>query len=326
MRKLLALPLVAAVACGGGFKDEARDAMPSSEAITMGSPPSQQASSTSSGDTVTQNSTAGARSQFHDLTVAVAAVFNVPTAVFLDLLRHVVEDYDPTTCDATSCTWGPGSDALSRVDYKLVVSRDADGVSFDWTLSGAVKPGTTFVTFASGVATPGPQRHHGSGSFQIDFDAAAQLAIFGDPAQDQQATGQMNVVSYSNVGPAQLTVNFNGARDGKQPTQRNNIVYAYANDNSGGGDLDFALHNTTTGDRFSVHSRWKNDGRGRSDVAGLGSGYDIALSECWGPAPFIVTYFSSTLKIVVDPWGGPDSGAESQCAYASASFSAKSAP
>ena len=278
MRKLLALPLVAAVACGGGFKDEARDAMPSKQAITMGTPPSQQPSSTS-GSTITQNSTVGARSQFHDLTVAVAVVFNVPTGAFLDLLRHVVEDYDPTSCDATSCTWGPGSDALSRVDYKLVVSRDADGVSFDWALSGAVKPGTTFITFASGVAKPGPQRHHGSGHFQIDFDAAAQLAIFGDPALDQQATGQMNVVSYSNVGPAQLAVNFNGARDDKVRTQRNNIVYTYANDNSGGGDLDFAMHNTTTGDRFSVHSRWKNDGRGRADVAGLGSGYNVSLSE-----------------------------------------------
>jgi len=136
----------------------------------------------------------------------------------------------------------------------------------------------------------------------------------------------MDVTEYSNVGPAKLKVNFTGARDDKQPTQRNNIVYTYANDTTGGGDLDFAMHNTTTGDRFSVHSRWKNDGRGRADVAGLGGGYDISLSECWGPAPFIVTYFSSSLKIMLAPWGGPDSGAERQCAYRPAAFSSKSAP
>jgi len=326
MLKRIALPLIATVACAGGaFKDQARDAMPSKQAISMGSPPSQPpASSTSGSSTIAQNSTAGDRSQFHDLTVAVAVVFNAPTAAFLDLLRHVVEDYDPTSCDATSCTWGPGSDPLSRVDYKLVVSRDADGVSFDWALSGAVKPGTNFIVFASGVATPGPQRNHGSGKFKIDFDEAANLAIFGDPAQDKQATGSMDVTAYSNVGPAKLEVNFMGARDDKQPTQRNNILYTYANDTTGGGDLDFAMHNTTTGDRFSVHSRWKNDGRGRADVAGLGSGYDISLSECWGPAPFIVTYFSSSLKIVVSPWGGPDSGAKTQCAYSPAAFSPKS--
>jgi len=187
MLKRIALPLIATVACAGGaFKDQARDAMPSNEAISMGSPPAQQQASSPSGSTIAQNSTAGDRSQFHDLTVAVAVVFNVPTAAFLDLLRHVVEDYDPTSCEPNSCTWA-GSDALSRVDYKLVVSRDADGVSFDWALSGAVKPGASFITFASGVATPGPQRHHGSGKFKIDFDAAANLAIFGDPAQDNRS-------------------------------------------------------------------------------------------------------------------------------------------
>jgi hypothetical protein len=86
------------------------------------------------------------------------------------------------------------------------------------------------------------------------------------------------------------------------------------------------VHNTTSGDRFSVHSRWKNDGRGRADVAGLGSGYNVSLSECWGAAPFNVVYFSSSVKVVVAPWGGPDSGAEAQCAYAPAAFSSKSAP
>src|SRR2546428_10054483 len=110
MLKRIALPLIATLACAGGaLKDQARDAMPSKEAISIGSPASQpQASSTSGSSTIAQNSTAGDRSQFHDLTVAVAVVFNVPTAAFLDLLRHVVEDYDPTSCDATACPWGPG--------------------------------------------------------------------------------------------------------------------------------------------------------------------------------------------------------------------------
>src|SRR4051812_47566281 len=223
MKKLLALPLVAAVACGGGaFKDQARDAMPSKESISMGSPSgsAQQAQSTSSGtDATAQNSVAGEQSPFFKLTVVVAVVFNVPTAAFLDLLTHVVEDNEPTSCDATSCTWGPGSGALERVDYKLVVSRDEDGTSFDWQLSGAVKPGTTFVTFASGIARPGPQRHHGSGSFQIDFDKMAALGIAGD------ATGLMDVTSYSNVGPAQLAVTFTGARDTDHPGTKNNLLY-----------------------------------------------------------------------------------------------------
>ena len=325
MRNLLALPLVAAVACAGGtFKDQARAAMPTSDTVSMGSPNSSaHALAASSGTTVTQNSTAGDASAFARMTATVAIVFNVPTAAFLGLLRHVVEDYNPTSCDATSCTWGPGSAPLDLVDYKLVVSHDADGISFDWVLSGAIKPGTNFVTFASGVATPGPQQHHGSGKFTIDFDQAALLGMAGD------ATGKLEVTSYSNVGPAHLDVIFTGAKDG-DPThvnQKNNIVYSYANDTTGGGNLDFAVHNTTSGDRFSVHSRWKNDGRGRADVAALPSGSSsLSLSECWGAAPFNVVYFSSSLKVVVAPWGGPDSGFEAQCAYAPAAFSSKSAP
>jgi hypothetical protein len=318
MRKLLALPLVAAVACGGSFKDEARDAMPSKEAISMGSPTS--SSSSSSTALVSTYSVAGQQSPFWGLTVGVAVVFNVPTAVFLDLLTHVVEDNEPTSCDASSCTW-QGSGPLDRVDYRLIVSRDGDGVSFDWSLAGAVKPGTTFVTFSNGVAKPGPQRHHGSGNFQIDFDKMATLGIAGD------AAGLMQVTSYSNVGPAQLAVTFLGANDNDHPGQKNNVVYSYKNDNAGGGDLDFAMHNTTSGDRFSVHSRWKNDGRGRADVTALPTGYtNVSVSECWGPAPFNVVYFTSTEKAAIAFWAGPDSGSESQCAYSPADPSEMSAP
>ena len=62
-------------------------------------------------------------------------------------------------------------------------------------------------------------------------------------------------------------------------------------------------------------------------VAALTSGSgSLSLSECWGAAPFNVVYFSSSVKVVVAPWGGPDSGSEAQCAYAPAAFSSKSAP
>ncbi len=325
MKKLIALPLVAAVACGGGtFKDQARSAMPSKDAISMGAPSSGGTSSTALVAQSSTDSTAGQQSPFWALTVGVATVFNVPTALFLDLLRHVTEDFEPTSCDATSCTWGPGSGALDLVAYELVVTRDGDGVSFDWTLSGAVKPisaSSTFVVFANGVATPGPQPHHGSGNFQIDFDKMATLGLGGS------AAGQMNVTSYSNVGPAHLDVTFMGANDNDHPGQKNNIEYAYANDTTGGGDLDFAMHNTTSGDRFSVHSRWKIDGRGRADVFAQPVGYnDVSLSECWGAAPFDVVYFHSTEQTYVALWAGPDSGSEADCAYAPAVFSDTQAP
>jgi hypothetical protein len=324
MRKFLSLPLLAAIACGGGqFKDQARDAMPSKDTMSMGSPQRAQAVASAPGtDAVAQDSTVGQTSFFFGLTVGVAATFNVNVATFLDLIQHITEDFEPTSCTASSCTW-QGSGALDANTYKLVVSRDADGISFDWIFSAQPKdqPTSAFVEFASGVATPGGQRHHGSGNFSIDFDQMALLKAAGD------ATGKLEVTHYTNVGPAQLSVTYLGANDTTDhPGTKNNIVYAYANDTTGGGDLDFALHNTTTQDRFSVHSRWKNDGQGRADVQGLGGGNSISISECWGAAPFTVAYFNSNLTLDLPPWGGPTSGSVTACAYADASFSLKTAP
>ena len=319
--RILAVIALLAAACGGTqtFKDQSRDALPSKDTVSMGSPKSSSATSRPGASSIEQDSTAGQHSPFFDLTAGVAVIFNGGTAGLLGLVETVT-DQEPTSCDATSCTWGPGSSALDYNTFKIVVSKD--GSDFDWSLSAEKKsaPGSGFVTFMSGKATPGPQRHHGSGSFSIDFDKAATL----DGPHD--ATGKMEVTSYSNVGPAHLDVVFTGVKDDQHLGQKQNIVYSYANDTTGGGDLDFAVHNTSSGDRFKVHSRWKNGGQGRADVAGVGMGYDVSLAECWGAAPFGVTYFSSSLKAVIFPFAGPDAGDQAQCAYPTASPSAKTAP
>lgn len=322
MRTILAVSLMSVVACGGGaLKDQARAAMPSKDTVAMGSPKPANSSSAANGyATNSQDSTAGDPSPFFTLTASVAVVFNAPVAGFLGLVEAVTQQ-EPTSCTATSCTWGPGSSALDYNNYQLVVSKNADD-TFHWELSGQAKskPGSQFVTLASGDATPGGQPHHGSGSFTVNFDNAATL----DGPHD--ATGVLNINHYTNVGPAQLDVTFLGAKDDKVPTQKNNIVYSYANDTTGGGDLNFAVHNTTTGDNFSVHSRWKNDGEGRADVQGLGGGVSVQLSECWGVAPFLVAYFTSNITLNIPPFGGPASGDQAACAYTSSAFSTKQAP
>src|SRR5207302_2218586 len=92
MRKLSLISIFAVVACGGAhaLKDQARDAMPSKDSVAMTTPSSSHASQSSGQyDQSQQNSTVGDASPFFSLTVAVGAVFNVPTAAFLDLLQHV---------------------------------------------------------------------------------------------------------------------------------------------------------------------------------------------------------------------------------------------
>ena len=221
MRKLLALSLLAA-ACGGSqtFKDQSRDALPSKNTVAMGTPSASSATSNAPPDQIAQNSTAGQHSPFFDLTVGVAVAFNGGTAAMLGIVEAVTAN-EPTSCTANSCTWGPGSSALDYNNFKLVVAQQGDG--YDWELSGQdkQKPTSDFVTFLSGHAVPGAQKHHGSGNFTIDFDKAATLPGPHD------ATGKLVVTSYSNVGPAHLEVTYTGAKDNQHLGQSENIVYGW---------------------------------------------------------------------------------------------------
>jgi len=57
-----------------------------------------------------------------------------------------------------------------------------------------------------------------------------------------------------------------------------------------------------------------------------GGGVSVQLSECWGPAPFAVVYFTSSITLNIPPFGGPASGDVTACAFGDASFSAQTAP
>ncbi len=319
MRTISILSLAAALAaCGGSgaLKDQAREAMPSKDTVQTSAPGS---SAPGIAPAAPQSdSAAGTASQWKDVTVGVAATFNLSTVFALGLVEAITAQ-EPTKCDATSCTWGPGHSAFDYNDFQLVVTKNR--ANFDYVLSGSPlsRPSGGFITILSGSATPSGSPHHGSGNFTVDFDAAAKL---DHPGND---SGLLNV-AYTNVGPANIRVYFAGAKDHDHLGQIDNIVYAYQADGSGGGDLDVAVHNTTAEVRFSVHSRWKGDGQGRADVedkfAVGGVPVDATLSECWGIAPFNVVYFSSNAATYL----GPNSGTETSCAFTPASPSTKTAP
>jgi hypothetical protein len=326
MKRLLAvIPVAMAVACGGSgsFQENAAASLPNKSSVQMNTPGGSSSAkyappstALTSGDGASKD--AASNDSFYELTVGVAATFNVPVAAFLDLMASIAQN-PPTSCTATSCTWGPGSSALDANNFELVVSQDADGESFDWSFKGQAKsqPNSDFVTLASGVAKPSGEAHHGSGSFTMDFDAAQKLD------GRHSGTGKLDVSSYSNVGPAQLAVTYTGATD-SNGTDKDDIAYTFAADASGGGDLQFAVKNLTTSDHFSVHSRWKNDGSGRADVNyanGVGSLVDNA-SDCWGAAPFTQVFFTSSIKINAPPFASAsDIGLQSSCAFSSAVFS-----
>lgn len=309
-----------AAACGGSsgaLKDQAREAMPSKDTVQTSAPGSAAPGVAPAGPQ--SDSAIGVASTWKDVTVGVAATFNISTVFALGLVETITAQ-EPTKCDATSCTWGPGHSAFDHNNFQMVVTRN--GANFDYALLGEPlsKPGSGFITILSGSATPSGTAHHGSGNFVVDFDAAAKL---DHPGTD---TGKMSVV-YTNVGPANIQVSFPGVKDHDQPGQVDNIVYKYQADGSGGGDLDVAVHNTTSDVRFTVHSRWKSDGQGRADVedkfAFANVPYDVTLSECWGIAPFNTVYFSSNNAAAI---GQQNGGTESSCAFTPASPSTQTAP
>jgi hypothetical protein len=289
MRKLIALSLTAAAACSGGsFQDSARDALPDSSGVQLKTP-----SQSGSGSQLQSNLDAGqlaatSASGWYQITVAFAAAVNLGTAWTLGVVEAVT-DNPPTSCTATSCTWGPGSGALDPLDYKLVVTQN--GETFDWELDAQAKSpaGSPFVKIIYGNAVPSGIRHRGSGTFTIDLDAASTLP---NHSTDK---GKINI-TYNNVGPAQVQAHFDGVYDSNpdHAGQIGNAFYSYAQNASGGGDLEIAWHNLSSDERDDIHSRWLVDGSGRSDVS-INSGGAL-LSECWDTAAngFVTTYNAST--------------------------------
>jgi hypothetical protein len=242
-------------------------------------------------------------SDWYKVTVAYAAGVNLGTAWTLGIVEAVTAN-DPTSCSGDSCTWGPGSNPLDPLVYKLVVSRNGD--SFDWELDAQAKaaPTVPFVKIISGNAVPSGIRHRGSGTITIDLDASATLP---GHSTDQ---GKIAIV-YSNVGPAHVQATFTGVADSNpdHSGQLGNAWYNYQESTAGGGDLEIAWHNLSSNERDDIHSRWKVDGSGRADVELLSAAASVQFTECWDTAAngFVTTF-------------NPSTGVEAACSIAGAQF------
>jgi hypothetical protein len=281
MRKLLAISLVAAAACGGAqsFQDQARDAMPDSNGVHMGTP--NDASGGSNALRITnqdQQDLVAGSSVWYQATVAFVLSVNASTVWTLGVVEAVTNT-PPASCTESSCTWGPGSNALDPNTYQLIVSRNADGESFDWHLDAQSKaqPRSAFVTIIDGNAVPSGIRHRGSGTFTLHLDNAATLSSHSDDH------GTITI-EYSNVGPAHIVAHLNDVKDASHAGQFGNGYYEFREQVSGGGDMEIAWHNTTSQEREDIHSRWLSNGSGRADVTAQASNGTSSFSNCWASA------------------------------------------
>jgi hypothetical protein len=232
-----------------------------------------------------------------------SVAFNTTVAFPIGLVRLVVA-FPPTSCADETCTWGPWSDALATVEWKLTVTKVARG-HFTYVFAGHLKaqPSAGFVPVLTGTAFP-ESRFKGHGNFVVDMDAARSL--------DGTDTGRLEA-TYDNRTALSIEATFVGFTD-KQTGEVGNARYAYL-ETSAQGDLQVAFRNRTASPEatLSLHSRWTlPTGQGRGDAFFTQGPLSYDAHECWGDSAqgFQVVYWNSN-----DP-NQPASGNETDCAYA----------
>lgn len=301
MKRALILLATTLAACGGTKldADEARSAVQSANGIQIAAPGAVTAAAGA------QASRVGDDSTYRGATRFLSAAFNTSVAFPLGLVRVVVA-FPATECKDDTCTWGPWSDALAAVEWRLTVTKVASG-HFEYAFAGHRKaqPTSAFVTVMNGTAYP-ESRLRGHGNFVIDLDAARALG--------ETDTGRLEA-SYDNRSGLSIEATFTGFTD-QGNGALGNARYAYLA-TATEGDLQVAFRNRslTPEATLSLHSRWViPTGEGRGDATFTQGPLSYSASECWSGSAqaFQVVYWNSN-----DP-AQPQSGTESACAFAGA--------
>jgi hypothetical protein len=303
-----------ASACKPMAPEEARNALPAAEALTIKLPGSAAMSghghATVNGVGVSSEAVLGQTAQFYQFTRGVTDTLNGGSAVVLGLV-HAITEYPVTSVEGDTYIWGPwNGNGLQPSQYRLTV-RQNDVGEYEWSLEGRHKvdaPSGTFIAVVSGVATPGTTPGHGSGTFEMNFDNAELL----DPAGNN-AAGILDATYDLEASPRTLVIDW--MHDSKA------FHYSYAENTDGSGDFQFTLHDDIDHDTAAledgaVRTRWQADGEGRSDVD-LANGdfgtLNVTASECWDQT-YGRVYWSDSVGFE------PSEGSVASCAFASALY------
>lgn len=283
-----ALAALALAACSGQTDPAQpyRDALPKAQAVQVGAP--QDSAGTPGALSVAQQplgDTASPQSEYATMSYHLARTVNGGARWVLDLLQFIVS-FPSTTHTDTTATWGPwvDDDGLNR--WQLVVTKQGTDYAYVLSAQNGVTDGA-FLPILTGVATPGPDRDHGSGNFAIDFDAQAELAH--GPLWHQKDFGQL-AMTYDNVRTAAVTATFVGAHkdDGDTDPTNDHIIDAAYDFQAAfaGGQLQVAFDDLTSSEIVTLRTRWGGTGAGRSDAHysgpdGAGGTVNYYASECW---------------------------------------------
>ncbi|QSQ24733.1 hypothetical protein JY651_07240 [Pyxidicoccus parkwayensis] len=243
----------------------------------------------------------GQTAEYYQLTVGAAVTVNGGTLWVLNLIEEIVKN-PPSSIEGDVAVWGPHTDSLSAVTWKLTVTRTDDN-TYSWNLEGKAKTAddSAFVTVLSGSHTAAVDANgervkgYGSGEFLIDWDKSRTL-----PGANQNDMGTADI-SYSRTSAsavASVQAEFQQIRD-NETSSRVDASYSFKQAQGAGGELDFVVHKNIDTDparpakeTLAIKSRWESTGAGRSDIEL--SGGDLfskaSLSECWD-SNFLSVYF-----------------------------------
>ena len=328
-KKTLAGILFTSVLATGCVQEEAPDALakaiPTAQSVRINLPDSaaRVVGPSENGVSSTRNAVLGELAQYYVVTRNVTRDLNGGAGWVLTLVHAIVKT-TPTTVDGNVYTWGPGSDALSPADYRLVVTANDDG-SYDWTLDGKSKIGdmADFESLVYGHAIPGEVEHKGQGSFTLDFDAAERV----NPI-DNEPVGLVTVqydLDNVNTGFASLQMTIDSREiDDAGVEQDVHFDYDYAEAEDGSGDFSFQINGDLDDDGSLqedalIRSRWLATGAGRADVRVQGGDLDtlvVEASECWN------SNFGRVFYVDNQDWL-PSDGNESDCSHATADLPAE---
>ena len=279
-------------ACGlGGLQGELRGAIPGEEAVKINAPEGNSNALTSS------DATLGDWSDYYLITRKMTRGVNHGVVGMIALI-HAITRLPATSCDDSSCTWGPGSDTLDPAEYRLIVRKDGEG-EFSYSLEGRPK-GTedtdeNYLAMVTGTSDVSSGIEHGLGSLQMLVDNWVIL----DPTAC--GAGTLDVLYDTTEFPQYLAVQFvdfigcddGDSAEGEAPSASS---YYYSREEDGGGNFQFVMigdvHDgaitPALDETFAIRSRWNAMGEGRSDV--IINGGDLLLNdgleavtaaECW---------------------------------------------
>jgi hypothetical protein len=311
---------------------EFRQGVPRQETITMAVPARAMAAPTGQGQALSSESSdteratralRGETAELYKTTRAVSGVVN-GGAFFVGALVRAVVAHPPTLVSADEAVWGPWSEPLEPITWKVTIKKVAEN-TYEYRFEGQDKqnPAGPFVPVLWGTHSPARTEAgrriegYGEGRFTLDFDARNTLPLPGkDVGKAQYTYARVPAVS------TKIEAKFLQVKDDEHPDRRVDLDYLYDARNGSGGSLEFLWTAPAAmrdeGGKLAVKSRWLESGAGRSDVRARGAlDKDRAtFSECWD-AGFSSTFFRSSLPV------GPGWGVEAtDCVFPTAEYSA----